>query len=88
MDTATRSAIDKLLARRAAIQAEYDRLIAVPASYGITGSVSATNRGLRELRAELVAIDAKIAGLVSRTTVAGLSPRWPDYRHDPFGGVE
>lgn len=79
-------AINHLMERRKALQEQYDALIAEPASYGITGSVSATNRGLNELRSELVAIDAKINALLSKTSVAGMCVKYPDYRHIPVGG--
>ena len=57
-------------------------------SYGITGSVSATNRGLKELRDEIATIDDKIASLIERGTVAGLHVKYPDYRLSPFGGLQ
>ena len=80
------NAINRLLARKKALQEQYDRMVAEPASYGITGSVNATNRGLEELRRELTAVDAKISALLQRTKVAGMTVKWPDYRHWPIGG--
>lgn len=68
------------------MQAQYDAILAEPASYGITGSVNATNRGLDELRVEIEAIDKKIESLLNRTSVAGMTVRWPNYRHWPVGG--
>lgn len=88
MDEIRKKAIDRLLKRRKEIQDEYDKLVAEPASYGITGSVNATNRGLKELRDELVAIDDKLNALLTRNSVAGLCPKWPDYRISPFGGYQ
>lgn len=88
MDEIRKKAIDRLMARREAIQREYDRLVAEPASYGITGSVNATNRGLKELREELAALDDKIASLISARGPAGMTVKWPDYRYSPFGGYQ
>lgn len=88
MDEIRKKAIDRLMERRQAVQEAYDALIAEPASYGITGSVTATNRGLKELRDELAAIDDKIASLLDGRGVAGMSVKWPDYRHSPFGGYQ
>lgn len=88
MDEIRKKAIDHLLQRRKALQEQYDSMIAEPASYGITGSVSATNRGLKELRDEIATIDDKIANLIERGTVAGLHVKYPDYRYSPFGGLQ
>lgn len=85
MDAIRIKAINHLMERREALQEQYDQLIAEPVSYGITGSVNATNRGLEEIRKEIVAIDAKISALLSRTKVAGMTVKWPDYRHWPEG---
>lgn len=88
MQELRKKAIDRLLKRRQAIQDEYDHLVAEPASYGITGSVSATNRSLKELRDELVAIDEKLNSLISGGGIPGMSVKWPDYRYSPFGGLQ
>lgn len=89
MQELKKKAIDRLLQRRQAIQEEYDHLLAEPASYGITGSVSATNRNLKELREELVAIDEKLNALVAGGgAIPGMSVKWPDYRYSPFGGLQ
>lgn len=88
MDELRKKAINRLMERRKALQEQYDALVAEPASYGITGSVNATNRGLDEIRTEIVAIDAKINGLLSRSSVAGMSIKYPDYRYNPLGGWE
>jgi hypothetical protein len=86
MEEIRKKAINHLMQRRRALQEQYDALINEPASYGITGSVNATNRGLDELRSEIVAIDAKINALLSRTSVAGMAIKYPDYSHTPLGG--
>lgn len=88
MDEIRKKAIDHLLKRRKAIQEQYDAVVAEPASYGITGSVNATNRSPEELRKELVAIDEKLNALLNRGGVAGMTTKWPDYRHSPLGGIE
>lgn len=88
MDELRKSAIEKLLRRKAKLQEAYDQLILEPASYGITGSVSATNRSLTDIRTELVAIDKKISALITNNSVAGMSISYPDYRHSPFGGLQ
>ena len=83
---ARHKALKRLLARRKALQDEFDRLVAEPASFGITGSVNATNQKLADLRAELAALDARIAAVLHpRATVAGMSVALPDYRHWPWG---
>ena len=87
MDNIKKQILNGLMRRRAALQEQYDQLIAEPASYGITGSVNATNRGLEEIRQEIAAIDAKIANLLTRTTVAGMTVKWPNYNHWPEGGL-
>ena len=88
MDELRKRAIQRLLKRREALQAQYDELVAEPASYGITGSVNATNRSLKELREEIAVIDDRLTGLIEATKVAGMSVRWPNYRHwpVPYGG--
>ena len=73
------NAIRRLVERRKAVQKAYDDLIGQPSSYGITGSVNATNQRLVDLRAELVAIDEQIASIAGRNP-AGMSIRLPDYR--------
>ena len=79
-------AMKRLIERRKKLQEAYDALVAEPASYGITGSVNATNQKLSDLRAEIAALDNKIAALVNpRTGVAGMSIALPDYRHYPEG---
>lgn len=79
-------AMSRLLARRKKLQEAYDALVSEPASYGITGSVNATNQKLSDMRAELAALDNKIAALVGgKTGVAGMSVALPDYRHWPDG---
>lgn len=88
MQEIRKKAIDRLMKRREDLQREYDRLVAEPSSYGITGSVNATNRSLREIREELVALDDKIASLISTRGPAGMSVKWPDYRYSPFGGYQ
>lgn len=88
MDEIRKKAINRLMERKKALQEEYDHLIAEPASYGITGSVSATNRGLKEIRDEIAVIDDKIASLLERGNVAGMHVKYPDYRYSPFGGLQ
>lgn len=89
MEELRKKAIERLLKRREALQAAYDELIAQPASYGITGSVNAVNQKLSELRTEISVIDDRLSGLIEPTKVAGMSVRWPNYRHWPlpYGGV-
>lgn len=87
MDTTTKDirtrALERLIARRNRLQEAYDALVGEPQSYGITGSVSATNVKMTELRREISAIDDKIAALVGRGGVAGMEIRIPDY-HCPW----
>lgn len=85
MEEIRKKALNRLLKRRKTIQDEYDRLVAEPESYGITGAVNATNRKLNDLRDEIVAIDDKISALLDNASVAGMSIKWPNYRHNPFG---
>ena len=68
--------LQNLLARRAKLQQAYDDLISQPESYSISGSVSATNRKLAELRAELASIDEAIAAASGGDV---LHRRFPNY---------
>jgi len=88
MNELVKKALDRLLKRRQMLQQQYDQLVAEPASYGITGSVSATNRSLKEIRDEIACIDDKIANFLETGTVAGLHVKYPDYRYSPFGGLQ
>ena len=88
MDELRKKAIDRLMKRRQMLQEEYDHLVSEPASYGITGSVNATNRGLKEIRDEISVIDDKISSLIESGNVAGMHVKYPDYRHSPFGGLQ
>ena len=84
-----KKALAGLLKRRTALQAEYDRLINEPQSFGITGSVNATNQKLSDLRAELASLDAKISAVLAPCgSVAGITIALPDYRHWPGDGFE
>lgn len=86
-NTARTKALRRLLERRGRLQAEYDRLLTEPASFGITGSVNATNQKLSDLRAEIVALDSKIAAVAApHGSVAGMVVSLPDYRHWPGDG--
>ena len=85
MEEIRKNALNRLLKRRNALQDEFDRQIAEPESFGITGAVNATNRKLKDLRDEIVAIDDKISALLDNSSVAGMSIKWPNYRHNPFG---
>ena len=81
MPTAKETAISNLLTRRKTVKAQYDALLAEPASYSISGSVSATNRNLTELKEELASIDADLRALLN-----GGSPlvtrRYPNYSRE------
>ena len=54
----------ELLARRKALKERYDALLKEPQSYSISGSVSATNQTLAELRVEIAAIEQQLAQAV------------------------
>lgn len=88
MDAIRKKAIDRLMTRRQTIQEAYDALLAEPESYGINGAVNVSNRSLKDLRDELVAIDDKLNALLTDNQVAGMTIKWPDYRHSPFGGYQ
>ena len=74
-------AIRKLAKRRGELQAAYDELVSQPASYSISGSVSATNQKLSELRAEIDAIDAKIGALSGG---GGIRREYPNYNNPGY----
>lgn len=74
-----RKAIEALLKRRKALQAEADELLATPVSYGITGSVSVTNHKVDEIKAQISEIDLEIKQLVSGDP-SGISLTYPNYR--------
>ena len=73
------AAIRRLSARREKLQAAYDAAMSQPASYSISGSVSATAQKLSELRAELDAIDAQLTALLGATGPGGLRRTYPTY---------
>lgn len=72
-----RTALERLLARRRKLADAYDALISDPASFGVTGAVSVTNRKLDELRAEMDALDRRIATIAGG---GGITRCYPDYR--------
>ena len=84
-------AVKKLMARRARLQKAYDDLVCEPASYGITGSVNATNRRLDELRNEISVLDEQIKAMIARIGgLPGMEIRVPSYRwgNIPLWGSE
>ena len=74
-----KKAIQRLVARREKLQAAYDAAMAEPASYSISGSVSATAQKLSDLRAELDAIDAQLTALLGATGPGGMRRTYPTY---------
>ena len=74
-----KKAIQRLVARREKLQAAYDAAMAEPASYSISGSVSATAQKLSDLRAELDAIDAQLTALLGGAGPGGLRRTYPTY---------
>lgn len=91
MNALYEKAVKRMMERRSALQAEYDRLIAEPLSYGVTGSVKARNRSLEELRKEISVIDDKIKTMLARIGgLAGIEICVPSYRwgNIPLWGSE
>ena len=91
MNELRKKALNRMLARRKELQAEYDRLISEPLSYGVTGSVKARNRSLEELRAEISVLDDRIKSLLARIGgLAGMDICVPSYRwgNIPLWGSE
>jgi len=78
MDNYTKAAIKKLIAKRTALREEYNSVMSEPASYGITGSVNASNRSLAEISAEITKVDRQISVMMRGGNVIGIS--LPDYR--------
>lgn len=72
--------IAELRARRAALLAQYDAILKEPQSYSVSGSVSATNIKLKELREEIAAVEAQLASALRLAEPGGIVRRWPDYR--------
>ena len=81
MDAHTRQTIKALVIRRKKLSAAYDALIAQPASYGITGSVNATNQRLEDIRKEIAVVDTQIRALMTRGGI--IERALPDY----YGGL-
>jgi len=79
IDNLRRKAIANLLARRKTLQAQADELAAMPASYGITGSVSVTNRSIEDIEKQITAIDLQIKSLLTGEP-AGINLSYPNYR--------
>lgn len=73
------SYIEILKQRREALQAQYDAILREPSSYSVSGSVSATNRSLKELREEIAAVDRQIAAYFGVVGPGGMSRRYPRY---------
>ena len=71
--------IKELRERRAALLAQYDAITKEPASYSVSGSVSATNRSLEDLRKEIAAIEGQLASALGMAEPGGIVRRWPDY---------
>lgn len=74
-----KKAIEKLLIRRAKLQEALDDIATQPASYGITGSVSVTNRSADEIQKQITAIDLQIKRLLTNEP-NGISLAYPVYR--------
>ncbi|MBO4513513.1 MAG: hypothetical protein J5746_12185 [Victivallales bacterium] len=79
IDPLRRRAIDRLLKKRQALNQAADELATMPASYGITGSVSVTNQKIADLKAEVSEIDLQIKRLLVGSP-PGFSLSYPDYR--------
>lgn len=79
IDIIRRKAIDRLLKKRKRLEETADELANMPASYGITGSVSVTNRSIADVKAEITAIDLQIKQILSGDP-AGMSLTYPNYR--------
>ena len=72
-------AIANLIKRRKELEKVADSLMSSPASYGITGSVSVTNRDADSVRAEIAEIDLQIKQLLVGGG-SGFSTSYPNYR--------
>ena len=72
-------AINNLLKKRKKLQETADELSNMPASYGITGSVSVTNQKVADVEAQIETIDLQIRQLVSGDP-SGINLSYPNYR--------
>lgn len=79
MPPTLKNTIAALIQRRKTLAAAYAQICADPASYSISGSVSATNQKMADLRAELAALDREIASILSGASAAGMTLAYPDY---------
>ena len=73
-------AVKKLMAKRKELEKEAAELMASPSSYGITGSVSVTNRDPNTIKNEIAEIDMQIERLLAGGTPQGMTLAYPDYR--------
>ena len=81
MPTAVENAIAALMEQRSIAQAAYKKLLSEPEAYSIQGSVSATNRKLADLQAQVAEIDSKIRSLLSlgKGGAAIINRMYPNY---------
>jgi len=73
-------AIERIMARREELQRTYDAVMREPASYGISGSVNATNQRLADLRTEMASCDRQLRAVLGGGFPLTIS--LPDYKHD------
>lgn len=74
-----KKAVSRLLEKRKRLEETATELATMPASYGITGSVSVTNRNIADIKAEIADIDMQIKQILSGEPT-GLCLSYPNYR--------
>lgn len=75
-----KKAVKRLMEKRKTLEKEAADLMASPSSYGITGSVSVTNRDPNAIKNEIAEIDMQIEKLLAGGTPQGMTLAYPDYR--------
>lgn len=85
MTTMRDRAIQRLRERKAKLQAAFDDLASQPASYSISGSVTATNQKLADLRNEIAVINRAIESLILDSASDGIKRTFPNYNQ---GGLQ
>ena len=81
MDLRTKS-LNRLMSRRATLQARLDELASGPAAYTIQGSVSVTNPKVEELQRQIDLLDDRIASLLDPPEFVGIRRTFPAYRRN------
>lgn len=74
-----KTALAKMICRWRELKKQYNELLNEPASYSISGSVSATNRNLEDLQREMDSVMRKIKYIFGKKVNGKIEVMTPDY---------